>query len=399
MLAKDFFRYVCQTSPAPMGLEVDFAHGPYIYTTDGRRYLDLISGIGVVNIGHGRPQVLAAIREQAARYLHPMVYGEFIMEAQVAYAKALAAVLPGLIDNVYFANSGTEAVEGALKLARKSTGRTKIYSFTGCYHGDTFGSLSCQSDATYRRPFEPLLPEVEALPWNDSAALKQISADTAGVIIEPIQGEGGIRIPDADFLRALRRRCHDTGALLIFDEVMTGFGRTGKLFAAEHWGIEPDVMVLAKALGGGLPLGAFAAPAQLMHTLSVNPPLAHVTTFGGNPLSCAAGHAALQILLAEKLHERATAIGERFLAGLAELRERYSMLTGLRGKGCFIGLDFASSEQTMACAERCLRAGVIVGWTLHHSTILRMAPPLILTDEEVDHALDVLDTVLGSLGE
>ncbi len=380
-----------------MGLEIVSAQGAWLTTTEGERWLDLISGIGVVNIGHGREEVIRAIVEQAGRYLHPMVYGEFIMEPQVAYARALAGILPGDIDNVFFTNSGTEAVEGALKLARKYTGRQQIFSFQDCYHGDTMGSLSCQSSEVYRRPFEPLVPEFASLPWNDREALKRITTRTAGVIIEPIQGEAGVRIPDAEFMHALRQRTQEVGALLIFDEVMTGFGRTGKMFAAEHWNIQPDVMVLAKALGGGLPLGAFAAPQAVSATLSQDPPLSHVTTFGGNPLCCAAGLAALEILQRDDLPVRAQQIGERFVQELQEMSRHFPAIRAVRGLGCLIGIDFPDAQSTRRFVEECARRKVIIGWTLHHSNVLRMAPPLVLSEQELSHALGVMREALEAI--
>lgn len=393
-LQERFLRHLCQTSPEPLGLEIARAQGPFLYTRDGRRYLDLIAGIGVANVGHGRPEILAAIQEQAQRYLHAMVYGEFILEPQVRYAAKLAEMLPGEIDNVFFANSGAEAVEGALKLARKSTGRRKVFSFEGCYHGDTFGAMSCQSEPVYRAPFEPCVPEIYALAWDDAGALQQIDEQTAGVIIEPVQAEGGVRVPESSFMHALQRRCREAGALLIFDEVMTGFGRTGKMFAAEHWQLAPDVMVLAKALGGGLPLGAFAARREVMQTLSHNPPLAHVTTFGGHPLSCAAGLAALDILISEKLPVAAERIGHRLYNGLLELQGKYGAIRDVRGKGCLIGIEFERAEWVPGIVRRCRDHGVIIGWTLYHSNILRMAPPLILKEEEITLALGVFENAL-----
>ncbi len=396
-LRQAFFQHVCQTSPEPMGLDIVAAEGAYLIARDGRRYLDLLSGIGVANIGHGRPEVIAAIEEQARRYLHPMVYGELILEPQVLYARELAQVLPGAIDCIYFVNSGAEAVEGALKTARKFTGRAKIFSFDHAYHGDTFGALSLQSEATYRRPYEPLVPEVHSLPWNDPAALSAVDERTAGVILEPVQGEGGVRIPSAEFMQALRKRCSESGALLIADEVMTGFGRTGKLFAIEHFGIEPDLIVMAKALGGGMPLGAFAGPHALLQTLSENPPLAHITTFGGHPVSCAAGRATLKILQKEKLADRAQEIGAQFLAGLQELCDDFAFLTGCRGLGCLLALDFATPEQCRRFTQGCLKQGVILGWTIFRERTIRLAPPLILSEAEVSRSLEIFRNVCRSL--
>lgn len=393
----DFINHICQTSDSPLGLEIVNAEGPYVFTADGRKYLDLISGIGVVNVGHKQPEIIEAIRLQTEKYLHPMVYGEFIMQPQVAYAKKLAKHLPGGINNIFFCNSGAEAVEGALKTARKYTGRSKILSFEGCYHGDTIGALSCQSEPIFRQPFEPLLPHVASLPWNSIDGLVAINEQTACVIIEPIQSEAGVRIPDVEFMQTLRKRCSENGALLIFDEVMTGFGRTGKLFAAVHFGIAPDLIVLAKALGGGLPLGAFAGAKKIMKTLSENPPLAHVTTFGGNPVCCAAGLAAFEITLRDDLPLQAARIGEQFVKGLEKLQRDFPTIREIRGKGCLIGIEFESNYQAMAFCKHCLINDLIVGWTLFHSNIVRMAPPLILSAKEIENALKIMADALAAL--
>ncbi|MCS6926597.1 MAG: aspartate aminotransferase family protein, partial [Candidatus Binatia bacterium] len=302
---EDFFRFVCQTSPEPLGIAIERAHGSVIVDTSGKEYLDLLAGIGVANIGHTHPAVVQAVKTQAERYLHAMVYGEYIQEPQVQLARRLAEVVPPPLSVTYFTNSGTEAIEGALKTARKYTGRTGFVSFLGSFHGDTFGALSVGGNPLYRAPFEPLLPHVTLLPFNDLEALRSIDDTTAAAIVEPIQGEGGVRIPDDAFLPRLWERCREVGALLIFDEVITGLGRTGTLFACEQWQVTPDILVLAKALGGGMPLGAFISTPDIMATLSQDPPLAHVTTFGGHPVCCAAGLAALEVILQERLPHRA----------------------------------------------------------------------------------------------
>lgn len=393
-LFDEFKKYICQTSDSPLGLEIAGAQGPYLISRSGEKYLDLIAGIGVANIGHGRPEVLTAITRQAEAFLHPMVYGEVVQEIQVRYARKLAEVLPGEIDNIFFANSGAEAIEGAMKTARKFTGRQEILSFDHCYHGDTFGALSLQAEPRYREPFEPVLPKVNYLPWNEIDGLSGITEQTAGVIIEPVQGEGGIRIPSVEFMQALQQQCREKGALLIADEVMTGFGRTGKLFAVEHFKVEPDIIVLAKALGGGMPMGAFAGSRKLMRTLSENPPLAHVTTFGGHPVCCAAGMASLEIILQENLSDRANKIGNRFIEGLGRILNKSTKITGVHGLGCFIGVVFKNEKMTRDFVEACLDGKIIVGWTLHHSNILRMAPPLILSDSEIDFALKKMTKIL-----
>ncbi len=304
-----FRRFLAQTSDSPIGLEIARAEGCWLYAPDGRRYLDFIAGIGVSALGHGHPAVLNAIDAQMRRHLHVMVYGEYVIEAQVALAPRLAGLLPPELDRVYFTNSGAEAIEGALKAARKFTGRPGFVAFDGAYHGDTMGALALVGKRRVSRALRAAAGPVRHLPYDDPAALEEIGASVAAVVIEPVQAEGGVRIPREDFIRALRRRCDRVGALLIFDEVLTGFGRTGRLFALEHFGVVPDLIVLAKALGGGLPLGAFCGRTEVLETLAHDPPLGHITTFGGHPLSCAAGLASLEVIVAGRLWERAGAIG------------------------------------------------------------------------------------------
>ncbi|MEW6297127.1 MAG: aspartate aminotransferase family protein [Thermodesulfobacteriota bacterium] len=392
-LRDDFFRFVCQTSPEPMGIEIERAEGCRVVDASGKEYLDLLSGIGVASLGHAHPAVVQAVKNQAERYLHVMVYGEYIQEPQVRLARRLAEVAPPPLSVTYFTNSGTEAIEGALKTARKYTGRSRFVSFLGSFHGDTFGALSVGGNPLYRAPFEPLLPHVTFLPFNDSDALSSIDDTVAAVIIEPIQGEGGVRIPDEAFLPRLRRRCSEVGALLIFDEVITGLGRTGKLFACEHWQVTPDILVLAKALGGGMPLGAFLSTPEIMATLSHDPPLAHVTTFGGHPVCCAAGLAALEVILREQIPHRARERGQEFLRHLQALVGRGG-LTAVRGRGLLIGVDFASPEATRRFVQRCFAAGLILGWTLHRDTVVRLAPPLIISPAEIARATAVMREAL-----
>jgi len=396
ILHDDFFRFVCQTSPAPLGIEVANAHGCVIVDKNGREYLDLLSGIGVANLGHSHPAVVQAVKDQAERYLHAMVYGEYIQEPQVRLARRLAEVTPTPLSVTYFTNSGTEAVEGALKTARKYTGRSRLISFAGGFHGDTFGSLSVGGNSLYRAPFEPLLPAVTFVPFNEIDALTGIDETVAAVIVEPIQGEGGVRIPTENFLPRLRQRCNETGTLLIFDEVITGFGRTGKLFACEHWNVTPDLLVLAKALGGGMPLGAFIGTPEIMATLSTNPPLAHVTTFGGHPVCCAAGLAALTVMLAERLPERAQVTGDEFLQQLRTLVGRGGLVK-VRGRGLLIGMDFATPEATRHFVQQCFAAGLILGWTLHRDTIVRLAPPLVISSAEITQAIALMREALHGI--
>lgn len=393
-LIESFKKHVCQTSDAPMGLVVERARGATLHTRDGRTFVDFLAGIGVNNVGHAHPAVVVAVREQAERYLHAMVYGEYVLEPQVRLAELLASVTPPPLSVVYFTNSGTEANEGALKLAKKYTGRKKLVAFQNSYHGDTQGSLSVTGREVYRKPFLPLLPDVEFLPFNDLQALERIDETVAGVITEPIQGEGGVRVPSPEWLPALRRRCTETGALLIFDEVQTGFGRTGRLWAGEHWSVAPDVLVLAKALGGGMPLGAFVGAPEVMATLSTDPPLAHVTTFGGHPVCCAAGLASLRVILEEDLPARAERVGARIRGELRRLGEQYGGVREVRGLGMLIGLELESAERTRAFAERAFAEGVILGWTLHSNTVIRLAPPLNISEEELDRGLAALETAM-----
>lgn len=394
-LREAFLRHVCQTSDEPLGLDIESASGSTIRTRDGREFIDFLAGIGVNNVGHAHPAVVEAIREQAGRYLHAMVYGEYVQEPQARLAELLAQVAPGNLSVVYFTNSGTEANEGALKLAKKATGRRKLVAFERSYHGDTHGSLSVTGRDVYRDPFLPLLPDVEFLPFGDVAALDRIDATVAGVITEPIQGEGGVRVPPPDWLPALRRRCTEAGALLILDEVQTGMGRTGRMFACEHWNVVPDVLVLAKALGGGMPLGAFIGAPDLMRTLSHDPPLAHVTTFGGHPVCCAAGVAALRVTLDEDLPGRAARTGERLQSALREMGERHGGVRDVRGFGMHIGLELETPELTAAFAGGAFRRGVILGWTLHSSTVIRLVPPLNISDAELEQGLSALDQALA----
>jgi acetylornithine/N-succinyldiaminopimelate aminotransferase len=384
-LLSGFFRSVAQTSDSPMGIVVERARGATIRAADGTEYIDLLAGIGVAALGHGHPRVLAAIEEQARRHLHVMVYGELIQEMQVRLAEKLASVLPQSLSNVYFSNSGAEAIEGALKLARKAMKRHRIVAFERGFHGDTTGALALGGNPVYRVPFAPLLPEVEHIPFDQCESLSRIDERTAAVFVEPVQGEAGVIIPRPGYLPALRKRCTDVGAMLVFDEVITGFGRTGKLFALEHEDVVPDILVLAKALGGGLPLGAFVASKSVMRVLSTEPPLGHVTTFGGHPLSCAAGLASLEAILEEGLVERAYARG-RVFADLLRDRLPAEHVVDIRQIGLLVGIEMSSSNLVESFSRECRREGLILGWTLHDDRVVRLAPPLIISEAELDEA-------------
>lgn len=389
-----FTRFVAQTSDSPRGIVVARARGSRVYDAAGRSYLDLLAGIGVAAIGHCHPAVVAAVREQMGRYAHVMVYGEDVLAPQIELAERLAARLPTRLSSVYLTSSGAEAIEGALKLVRKATGRSRVLAFAGAYHGDTTGALALGGNPFYREPFRPLLQPVDHLPWNDPGALTRIDGDVAGVFVEPVQAEAGVRIPDSTFLPALARRCREVGALLVYDEVVTGLGRTGRWFGLEHWpDAEPDVVVLAKALGGGLPLGAFIAAPETMRVLSANPPLGHITTFGGNPVACAASLATLEVLERDRLPARAADVGAELRARLEALVEP-GRLAGVRGIGLLLGLELPSPEHTRRFVRQCLERRLLLGWTLHDDTIVRLAPPLTISDEDLDEAVAVIATTL-----
>ena len=385
----DFVRHLAWTSDHPIGLEIERAEGPFLVLTDGRKLIDFIGGIAVSSLGHRHPSVLRAIRDQLDRHLHVMVYGEFIQAPQVRLAKQLASVLPSTLDSVYFTMSGTEANEGALKLAKKYTGRGRMVAFEQSFHGDTHGSLSVTGRHVYQDPFRPLLPGVTFLPFGDFEALEHIDDTFACVIAEPIQGEGGMRLPPPGWFRALRARCTAVGALLVLDEIQTGFGRTGRLFAFEHEGIVPDILTLAKAMGGGMPLGAFVSSTEVMQSLRRDPPLSHVTTFGGHPVSCAAAGSTLQVLQDEGLVERALWVEERVRTKL-----RHTLITDLRGRGAMLGMDLVNTRVAKQVVEQCLQQGVLLGWTLHSGTVIRIAPPLNIPEDTLDEALEIITEVL-----
>ena len=393
-LRSRFRKHVAQTSDTPRALEVTSARGCWVYTADGRKHLDLLAGIGVAAIGHAHPRVAAAVARQARRYTHVMVYGEDALDSQVELAEKLAARLPANLQSTYFTNSGAEAIEGALKLVRKATGRSRVLSFEGAFHGDTTGAVALGGNPIYREPFRPLLADIEQIPWDDVAALNLIDEMTAGVFVEPVQAEAGVRIPSRNFLAQLRERCHKVGALLVYDEVVTAFGRTGKFFGFEHWPEAiPDVLVLAKSLGGGLPLGAFISSPEILACLAKDPPLGHVTTFGGNPVCCAAALASLDILEEESLPERSAAMGRSLLERLQKLVGRGGLVE-VRGLGMLIGLEFESPGDCVCFVEGCRMRGVLLGWTLHEDRVVRLAPPLILSEEESNEAVRRLSAAL-----
>jgi len=369
-----FYRHVAQTSDAPLGLEITGAEGVFLRTRDGREIIDFISGIAVSSLGHGHPEVVRAVQEQAARHMHVMVYGEFIQRPQSVLAARLASLLPDSLDRIYFVNSGTEANEAALKLAKKHTGRHRFVAFRDGYHGDTQGSLSVTGRDVYRIPYEPLLPDVAFSGFNDPAVMELITDEVAAVIMEPIQGEGGIIPADPAWLAGIRERCTKTGTLLIFDEIQSGFGRTGRLFAFEQYGVVPDILTMAKAMGGGMPLGGLASSSDIFRAFMYDPPLNHVTTFGGHPVSCAAANAALNVLVRDGLMERAPEI-ERMAREIL----RGAGIVEVRGRGAMLGLQLTDAETTRKAVAYCLdEHGILLGWTLHSNTLVRLAPPLVI---------------------
>lgn len=388
-MKQSFLSHIAQTSDSPIGLEISHAEGPFLYTTKGVRYVDFVSGIAVSSLGHRHPKVLAAIEEQLGKHLHVMVYGEFVQKPQVEFAELLMAQLPSELNQVYFVNSGTEANEGALKLAKKHTGRSKLVAFKNSYHGDTHGSLSVTGRDVYRDPYLPLLPDVHFLNFNNFEDLNRIDNQTASVILEPIQGEGGIIPAEKEWLKAVRAKCDETGALLIFDEIQTGFARTGKLFAFEHYDVVPDILCLAKAMAGGMPMGAFVSSSEIFKAFMYNPPLNHVTTFGGHPVCCAAAHANLKELLEGNYTQRALEIERKIKKRLVG-----KGIVEVRGKGAMLGLELESWELTKAVVENCFEKGVLLGWTLHSNTLVRLAPPLIIEDDILD---EVLETIMESI--
>lgn len=380
-----FLLNTAQTSSFPRSLEVDRAEGIYLYDPSGKRYMDLVSGFAVSNTGHRHPKIVKAIKDQVDKYLHLTVYGEYIQSPQVKFAEKLASVLPQQLHSVYFVNSGTEATEGAMKLAKRYTGRSNIIACTNSYHGSTQGALSVMGNEYYKQAYRPLLPGVSFTGFNKLADLDQITGQTAAVIVETVQGEAGIRVPNPEYMRQLRDKCDKTGALLILDEIQTGFGRTGKLFGFEHFGIIPDILLLAKGMGGGMPIGAFISSATIMSVLKENPILGHITTFGGHPVSCAAGLANLEVILEEELITDVH-LKEKLFRKLLQ----HPKIKEVRGKGLMLSIQLDSFEQVENVSERCLENGIIIDWFLHCDTALRVAPPLIISEDEIIEACRVI---------
>ena len=379
-----FLRHVAQTSSAPLALEISHAAGLYLYDTSGKKFLDLIAGIGVSCLGHRHPRVEAAVQEQLGRYWHTLVYGEYVLAPQVQLATLLTARLPGL-DAVYFVNSGAEATEGAMKLAKRYTGRPDFVACRQAYHGSTQGAASLMSPADFTLPYHPLLPGIRHIDYNSMTDLSTINRHTAAVIVETVQAEAGVRLPEPAWLQALRRRCDETGALLILDEIQAGYGRTGSLFAFELYGIRPDILLLAKGFGGGMPIGAFAAPRDMMQVLSVDPPLGHITTFGGHPVCAAAALATLQELLETDLIARVPEKERLFRQLLV-----HPAIQEVRSAGLWLAVDLGDAALVQRAIRHCLDRGVITDWFLFNDRSLRIAPPLTIGKAEIEFACSVI---------
>nr|WP_108212083.1 aspartate aminotransferase family protein [Pontibacter mucosus] len=386
-----FLQNVAQTSDFPLMIEVEKAEGVYMYGTQGERLLDLISGIGVSNVGHRHPRVLKAIHEQLDKYMHLMVYGEFVQAPQAKLAQALTSTLPKRLNNVYFLNSGAEAVEGALKLAKRYTGRTELISCRNAYHGSTQGALSVNGSESFKNAFRPLLPDVRHIQYNHLPDLQSITTRTAAVIVETIQGEAGVRVPQNDYLQHLRQRCTEVGALLILDEIQCGFGRTGTFWAFEQFGIEPDILLCAKGMGGGMPIGAFIAPQEIMAAFKTNPILGHCSTFGGHPVSCAASLATLQTIQEEKLLDGVAAKAALFRELLV-----HPSIKEVRGCGLMMAAEFESFEVLKAVIDQAIQNGVLTDWFLFCDNSMRIAPPLVISEDEIREACSL---ILRSIGE
>jgi acetylornithine/succinyldiaminopimelate/putrescine aminotransferase len=387
-----FLSHVAQTSPSPIGLEIVKAQGIKMWDVEGKEYIDLISGFSVCNIGHSHPEVIKAVKEQVDQYLHLIVYGEFIETPQVAYAKLLTDYLPKTLNSVYFTNSGAEATEGAMKLAKRVTGRSKIIACNKAYHGSTQGALSIMGDEYWRNAFRPLLPDIYHLDYSSEELIGEIDETTACVIVETVQAESGVNRSKENWLKRLRAKCDEKGALLVFDEIQAGFGRTGTLWAFEQYGVTPDILLLGKALGGGMPLGAFIADVNLMNSFTSNPVLGHITTFGGHPVSCAAGMTAMKVLLKN--------------TWIANVKRKEQLLLNLlptdkvkciRTAGLWAALEFENFEVCKKVIDVCIENGVVSDWFLFAPACMRVAPPLIITDEEIHKVAIVISAAISKI--
>ena len=396
ILRKQFLEHVGQTSPSPMMVEVARAEGSFFYTPEGKRYFDLVAGVSVSNVGHANPTVVEAVQKQAADYMHIMVYGEMVERPQVEYAHRIAELAPGDLNCVYFVNSGAEAVEVALKLAKRYTGRTELISMRRAYHGSTHGAMSMMGTPEgeeWKAEFRPLLPDVKSIEFNSFEDLAEITERTAGVLCEVVQGEAGVRLPNPEWLKALRARCTEVGALLIFDEIQTGMGRTGEMFASAKYGVTPDVMCLAKAFGGGMPLGGVASKKQILDSFTHNPVLGHITTFGGHPVCCAAGLAAINYLINNKVVESVEAKGAIF----EERLKSHSRVLEIRRSGLLLALELGKPEYLYRLMEIFKEEGIMSDWFLYCDTAFRISPPLTISEAEIEECCEIIHRSLDRL--
>jgi putrescine aminotransferase len=384
-----FLQHLAQTTDFPLMIEVEKAEGIYLFGPNGEKYMDLISGIGVSNVGHRHPKVLEAIHAQLDKYLHLMVYGEYVQSPQSQLAKALSDTLPSHLDNVYLVNSGSEAIEGALKLAKRFTGKRNIISCVNAYHGSSHGALSIGGNEIFKRAYRPLLPGITNIQYSEMTDLEMIDQETAAVVMETIQGEAGIRVATKEYFQALRKKCNETGTLLILDEIQSGFGRTGKFWAFEHFEIVPDILVTAKGMGGGMPIGAFIANKEVMGVFKNNPLLGHITTFGGHPVSAAASIATIEILKNESLIDQVETKANLFKSLLI-----HPKIKGIRNKGLMVAVEFESFDVLKEIIDRAIELGVITDWFLFCDDSMRIAPPLTITEEEIKEACRIILTAI-----
>ncbi|TXF77472.1 aspartate aminotransferase family protein [Chryseobacterium sp.] len=389
-MQNDFFTYQAQTTQFAAGFEVEKAEGSYIYGTDGRKYLDFVAGVSANTLGHSHPRIVEAIKTQAEKYLHVMVYGEYAQEMPVKLCRLLAEATPDPLEVTYLVNSGAEAIDGSLKLAKRYTGREEIVSFKNSYHGNTHGALSVSGNEYHKREFRPLLPLITFIGFNEEKDLQRITEKTACVILETIQGAAGFLMPEHDYLKRLKKRCEEVGALLILDEIQPGFGRTGKLFAFEHFGIVPDILVMGKGMGGGVPVGAFMSSRKIMETLSHSPKLGHITTFGGNPLIAAASHATLKEVLDSSLMDEIEEKEKLFRELLV-----HPKIKNINGKGLMLAVNLGTPEYTLNVAKRCMEKGLIVFWQLYRNEYMRISPPLTLSKAEIREGCAIILNVLN----
>lgn len=389
-MKSDFFKYQAQTTPFAAGFEVEKASGSFIYGKNGKKYLDFVAGVSANTLGHSHPKIVEAIKMQAEKYLHVMVYGEYAQEMPVKLCKLLAESTPEPLEVTYLVNSGAEAIDGALKLAKRYTGREEIISMKNSYHGNTHGALSVSGNEYHKREFRPLLPMISFIEFNNQNDFSKITENTACVLAETIQGAAGFLVPDADYFKNLKRRCEEVGALLILDEIQPGFGRTGKLFAFEHFDMVPDILVMGKGMGGGVPVGAFMSSAQIMQSLTHSPKLGHITTFGGNPLIAAASYATLKEVLESDLMKEVAEKEQLFRELLV-----HPKIKNVNGKGLMLAVNLGAPEFTLEVAKRCMEKGLIVFWQLYRNEYLRISPPLTLSLEEIRQGCEIILEVLN----